>query len=131
MPRSIPDGRERRRGGGLLAAAVLALVLLAGWMVPRHLVGDGVDGRTVPVERRVAAAALETAEMVCLDNPATRLWTPRLRVTEVRRVPGSCRMMPDPADPGSDYQVTLKAHGPFGIAVRTLTATCAGAHVAC
>jgi hypothetical protein len=110
---------------------IFALVVTIGIAAP-YTISDGVDRFSDRTERLVAIEAITIAEIVCLGNPIARLIIPRTRVTDVRVVPGSCETMKGaPGLRGSDWQATLKAHGPFGIPLRTLTATCGGTAVAC
>jgi hypothetical protein len=75
--------------------------------------------------------ALDLASTTCLENPASGLLTTAVRVADVRSVPGSCTVGPNPGGAAGDHLVEIRVHGPFGIPLRTLTATCGGAHVSC
>jgi len=115
--------------GLAIALAVLGVVMIGG-AVPRRM-SDGVGRIADPVERRVAGDAVELASMTCLENPIAYALTPTVRVAEVRRDAGSCVAGPAPEGAVADYVVELRALGPFGIPLRTFTATCGGNHVTC
>lgn len=122
--------RLLRPGSPWLAAAAV-LLLAAGWFLPPRLLSDGVGRYTAPVEREVAGEALELARITCLEHPASRLLVRQVRVSEVREVPGSCTMGPDPGGPTAEFVATVRAHGPFGVPLRSMLATCGGNAVVC
>ena len=77
----------------LLTATALTLLLAAGWLLPRHLLSDGVDRHAASAERTVAAEALDlaTAELVAI----------------------------------------VRTHGPFGVPLRSMRASCGGQAITC
>lgn len=119
------------RPGAWWRAAAAVLLLAAGWFLPPRLLSDGVDRYPAPVEREVAAQALELARITCLEHPASRLLVRQVRVSAVREVPGSCTMGPDPGGPTGALVATVRAHGPFGVPLGTMRATCGGNAVVC
>jgi len=125
------DHGAARDGRRLPITAAVILVLAAGWLVPRWALSDGVDRYRDPVARGAALDALDLASTTCLENPVSGLLTTAVRVSEVRAVPGSCTVGPNPGGAAGDHLVRMRVHGPFGIPLRTFTATCGGAHIAC
>ncbi|HEX8361244.1 MAG TPA: hypothetical protein VF613_14110 [Longimicrobium sp.] len=107
------------------------LLLASGWLVPRWTLSDGVDRYSDPVARGAAIDALDLASTTCLATPGSGLIATAVRVSEVRSVPGSCTIGPDPGGAAGDYVVKIRVHGPFAVPVRTFTATCGGAHLTC
>jgi hypothetical protein len=120
--------RDSRR---LLRVGAAVLLLAAGWLVPRWTLSDGVDRYSDPVARVAAMDALDLASTTCLASPGTGLFTTAVRVADVRPVPGSCTVGPNPGGAAGNYVVKLRVHGPFGVPLRTLTGTCGGAHLVC
>lgn len=126
MTQPNPPRRSRAR----VAAAAATLIAL-GWWLPGVLIGDGVDRLRDPARRAAAGDAIDLAASTCLENPAARLLVRAVRVSQVRRVPGSCTVGPAPEGADPDLRVVLRAYGPFGVPIRTITATCGGNHVTC
>lgn len=126
-----PHHPAERRGQRWALVAGGILLLVAGWTVPGWLLSDGLDRHSDPVARGAAIDALDLADITCLANPVTPLFTTAVRVVEVRSVPGSCTSGPNPGGARGDHMVKIRAHGPFGVPLRTLTATCGGAHLMC
>lgn len=115
----------------LLTAAALAVLLAAGWYLPRHLITDGVDRHAAPLERTVAAEALDLAHITCLEHPATRLFVTAVRVADVRPVPGSCELGMSRDSATEDFVAIVRTHGPFGMPMRSMRATCGGQAITC
>ena len=110
---------------------LVTVALVAGWWLPSALIGDGVERFADPEHRAVAEEAVDVVGAVCLSNPASRVLARALRVSKVETVPGSCTVGPAPVDGTADMQATVRAYGPFGIPIRSVTATCGGTYVAC
>ena len=107
-------------------AGGLLLLLLAGWLIPRHLISDGVDRFSDPARRAVAGRAVEAAWLL-QDNPIARAAAPGARVVEVRADPGHC----SPAEPGgrepyADYRARVRYHTFFGLPAGTVYVRCGG-----
>jgi hypothetical protein len=107
------------------------VALVAGWWLPGALIGDGVERFADPVHRAVAGEAVDVVGAVCLSNPASRVLARAIRVSKVETVSGSCTVGPAPADATADMRAIVRAYGPFGIPIRSVTATCGGTYVAC
>jgi hypothetical protein len=112
-------------------AAGVGLLLVLGVIVPRYIIGDGLEGITDTDALASATAAYELAQQTCLDSPLARIVVTGLRVTEVVRDEGSCEMFRGTAGPQEHYRVTLTAYSAFGVPVRELRATCGGKHIVC
>lgn len=125
-----PTDRTRAARGWALSGALL-LVLAAGWLLPRHLMSDGVDRHAAPLERTVAAEALDLAHIICLEHPASRLFVTAVRVADVRPVAGSCELGPSRDPTTAEFVAIVRAHGPFGIPLRSMRATCGGQAITC
>jgi hypothetical protein len=107
------------------------VALVTGWWLPGAVIGDGVERFTDPAHRAVAGEAVDVVGAVCLGNPASRVLARAVRVSKVESVSGSCTVGPAPADGTADMQATVRAYGPFGIPIRSVTAACGGTYVAC
>ncbi|HEX8317740.1 hypothetical protein [Longimicrobium sp.] len=110
---------------------LVTVTLVAGWWLPGALIGNGVERFADPAHRVVAGEAVDIVGAVCLGNPASRVFARALRVYKVETASGSCTVGPAPADGTADMQATVRAYGPFGIPIRSVTATCGGTYVAC
>jgi hypothetical protein len=115
----------------LLTAGALGVLLAAGYLLPRHLLSDNVDRHAAPVERTVAAEALDLARITCLEHPATRLFVTVVRVTDVREVPDSCVLGLSRDSATAEFVAIVRTHGPFGLPMRSMRATCGGQAIAC
>ena len=115
----------------LVTAAALPVLLAAGYLLPRHLISDGVNGHPAPLARIVASEALDLAHVTCLEHPATRLLVTAVRVADVREVPGSCILGLSRDSATAEFVAIVRAHGPFGIPMRSMRATCGGQAITC
>lgn len=112
------------------AAAVVLLLLLTGWLVPRLLIRDGVDQFTSdPAAHLMAQEALVGARQF-QDNPIARLLTPASRVVEVRQAPGHC----SPSEPGGKEQYAawrarVAFYTFFALPAGSIHVTCGGWHL--
>ena len=111
------------------AAAIVFLLLLIGWLVPRLLIRDGVDLFTSdPVAHLVAQEALSGAWQL-QDNPLARLLTPAARVVQVWRDPGHCPL----SEPGGKeryaaWRARVRLYTFFALPAGTIHVTCGGWH---
>ena len=115
----------------LLTTAALALLLAAGYLLPRHLLSDGIDRHAAPLARAVASEALHLAHVTCLEHPATRLFVTAVRVGDVREVPGSCVLGLSRDSTTAEFVAIIRTHGPFGVPMRSMRATCGGQAITC
>lgn len=112
--------------------AILTTVFILGWWLPYKSIPSGVYNFPAGPKQTVAGEAFMTYYLV-YGNPLSRLAVPAVRVVAVQRAPDECTMRGGPHGSAlslSDYSADIRLHGPFGIPVGTMRATCGGSQIA-
>lgn len=104
--------------------------LVIGYAIPTFAIDDGLERwAEKPAEYRTAVNALEITQQGC-EFTNFKLLIPRIRVSNVQQVRGSCRDAA--AEPDlADYVACVRMHTLFGIPTGTLRATCGGNVIRC
>lgn len=92
------------------ALAVVIIIALSAWLVPRLLIGTRLD-ELPPDHREAAEEAIESWSWACLDNPISDAVVLIIEVVRVDDVPGR-----------NVHAVTLRSYTIFGIELWTYRA---------
>jgi hypothetical protein len=115
------------RGRVRIALGAVPALLLAGYAVPRWVVGSGLGRYAAdPAAAAVASTAYEQVRALN-DNPIGRVLFPGARVRRVWRAPGHCRASePGGRRPHADYRAEVRMVGWFGVPGPAVDVTCGG-----
>jgi hypothetical protein len=124
-------GGNRAWGRNFLASTAVLVGLLVGYLVPRHLVPNGVSQYPAgTVERQVAEDArflgATVGRRALVPRPLFPV-LPVVRVDGVRREPGSCTEYPPGSVRNADYTARVTVYTLFAIPASRVRVTCGGA----
>jgi hypothetical protein len=136
-----PSGNSNERPFARLPAWWTALLLvlsislalpILGYGVTKAFVSDGLDQFASDSTRMaVAAEAVSTSRLVCLNKPGVTLFMPAIRVTHVERTDAPCTDAPGIRPGAPHYTASIRAYTLFGIPLKTFHAACNGGFVVC